>query len=390
MQSNESGTRHPNLRNTAVILREDEALSGLFMRDEMLRTTLLTRPAPSEVRSSGNEKFPRPIRDTDVTAVQEYLQKLALPRVNKDTVHQAVELVAQENAIHPLKAYLIGLRWDKERRLNGWMSSYLGAEHSPYASQIGKMFLISMVARIFEPGCKADFMLVLEGPQGARKSTVCAILGGEYFSDNLPDVRSAGKDISQHLKGKWLIEVAEMSALDKAEAAALKAFITRTIERYRPSYGKNDVVEPRQCVFIGTTNKAAYLRDETGARRFWPVRIGIIDTDALARDRDQLFAEAVALYRQGVKWWPDAAFEAEHIRPQQDARYETDAWEESIRIFLKNRNKTTVTEVGRDALGMEISKLGTSEQRRIAAGLERIGWRRGTRTAEGRFWEKDE
>jgi predicted P-loop ATPase len=147
------------------------------------------------------------------------------------------------------------------------------------------------------------------------------------------------------------------------------------------------VIEPRQCVFIGTTNKATYLRDETGARRFWPVQVGVINTDALARDRDQLFAEAVALYRQGAKWWPDADFEAEHIKPQQDARYEADAWEDSIRLFIVSRPRTTVTEIAREALHIDLVRLGTSEQRRITAALERLGWQRGKRTESGRWWE---
>jgi predicted P-loop ATPase len=192
--------------------------------------------------------------------------------------------------------------------------------------------------------------------------------------------------VAQHLNSKWLIEVGEMSALDKAEAAALKAFITRTTERYRPSYGRKEVIEPRQCVFVGTTNKDVYLRDETGGRRFWPVKVGRIDVEPLKRDRDQLLAEAVRLFRAGVPWWPDAEFERAYIAPEQDARFETDAWEEAITGFLRGRAEVTISEIAKEALFLTTDKIGTADQRRIRAILVRDGWVEGKRTTTRRPW----
>ena len=385
-QFNDKGVPRSNLANALHALRHAGDLAEILSRDDMLRADMLQKPVP---RSTTPHTGLRPIRDTDVTAVQEWLQREGLSSITKDTTHQAVQRRASERAYHPVADYLSSLRWDGRKRLDTWLSYYLGAEHTRYTARIGRMFLISMVARIFKPGCKADYMLVLEGVQGARKSTACMILAGAWFSDSLPDLRGGGKDVAQHLNGKWLIEVAEMSALDKAEAAALKAFITRTTERYRPSFGRAEVIEPRQCVFIGTTNKEAYLRDETGGRRFWPVKVGTIDTDTLAHDRDQLFAEAAAALKAGERWWPDSEFERDFIKPEQEARYEADAWEQAVESYVLGKSKVTILEVAVHGLGFDKPKLGTADQRRIGAALERINWERGERGTGGvRYWVK--
>jgi predicted P-loop ATPase len=371
----ENGKPIPNLANAVIGLKA--LWPSAFAFDEMLRAPLLLE-----------QGFPpRPVRDVYVNLVQERLQQLGLKRIGKDAVHQAVDIRAHDRAFHPVRDYLDNLEWDDKPRLERFLSAYFGSEPNVYAEKIGTMFLISMVARIYDPGCKVDHMLVLEGPQGALKSTACSVLGGQWFSDNLPEI-DAGKDVSQHLNGKWLIEVAEMHAMGRAEAAQLKAFITRTTERYRPSYGRKEVIEPRQCVFIGTTNRDTYLPDETGGRRFWPVKVGTINIDALVRDRDQLFAEAVTLYQHDAAWWPDKDFEREHIIPRQEARYEADAWEENIATYLDTITKTTVGQIAQQALGITTSNLGTADQRRIAAALDRLGWKRLKRSKDGRWWSK--
>ena len=364
------------LANIMLALRGAHELADALTFDEMMRAPILNRELPladGAARTTAGA-LPRPIQDTDASQLQEWLQHAGLPKIGRDTVHQGVHLRAQERAFHPIRDYLDRIRWDGTARLERWLTYYLGVEKSLYSAGIGRMFLIAMVARIFEPGCKADYAMVLEGPQGARKSTACSILGGPWFSDSLPEIEH-DKDVAQHLRGKWLIEIAELSALRRSETELLKAFISRPVERYRPPYGREEVIEARQCIFVGTTNKEAYLRDETGGRRFWPVRVGSIDTDALAHDRDQLFAEAVSRYRAGEKWWPDQDFERDHVKPEQESRFEVDAWEQEIASFLVGRERVQVSEVARDVLGIDKAKIGTAEQRRIASVLSRLGLR---------------
>ena len=252
---------------------------------------------------------------------------------------------------------------------------YMRAAATPYTSTIGRLFLTAAVARIYKPGCKADYVLVLEGEQGVGKSSACEALGAPWYSDSLPDV-TRDKEAAQHLRGKWLIEISELSALGRAEAEAMKSFISRPVERYRPAYGHAEVIEPRQCVFIGTTNRTAYLRDDTGGRRFWPVKVGPVDVDRLAVDRDQLFAEALIAYRKGETWWPSAEFERDHIRIEQEARREVDAWQEPIAAWLGGRDQAMVGVIARLALNIETQRIGTADARRITAVLQALGWRR--------------
>jgi predicted P-loop ATPase len=369
----------PVLANALIGLRA--VWPDALAYDDMLCAAMLMQSLTGE-----NDFEPRPLTDVDVGVMQEKLQYLGLTRIGKDTMHQAVDVRAHERGFHPVRDYLDGLEWDSTERLSTLFTTYFGAEPGAYVEAVSRMFLIAMVARIYAPGCKADYMPVIEGPQGALKSSACAVLGGRWFSDSLPDV-TGGKDVSQHLRGKWLIEVAELHAFGKAEASLLKQFVTRTHERYRPSYGRKEVIEPRQCAFIGTTNKDTYLRDETGGRRYWPIKAGKIVIEALAQDRDQLFAEAVERYRHGEQWWPDKKFEQDHMIPEQEARYEADVWEENIRNYLDLYPRVTVGQVAK-ALGIETpAKIGTHDQRRITAVLTSLGWtREGKKDWKGKLW----
>lgn len=370
----ERGRIVPNLANVLIALRTAQELAEAFASDAMLCAAILMKELPVAPggETGKGDPLPRPMCDNDVSRLQEFLQHAGMPKAGKDITHQADDRRAQECAFHPVRRYLETLRWDGVKRLDRWAIDYLGADATQYVSRVSRMFLISMVVRILQPGCKADHMMVLEGEQGAGKSIACRVLAGEWFSDSLPDIRD--KDSAQHIRGKWLVEIAELAAIGKAEAETLKSFISRQVERYRPSYGRKEVIELHQNVFIGTTNKSIYLRDETGARRFWPIKVNMVDVAGLRVARDQLFAEAVAAFNAGEQWWPDQEFEQEHIKPQQDDRFEGDPWEEAIRAYVATHSRVRVTDIARDVFMIETAKIGTAEQRRIAAVLTGMGW----------------
>jgi predicted P-loop ATPase len=387
------GERGPlsNYANAYIAISRDPFTSGAIGYDEMLRMpTLLHRIGGLTVLKLDNN-YPRPVTDKDIGDIQKWVQESGLKSMSYDNVHRAVFNYAEEHKYHPVLDYLDGLSWDEEGRLDIWLAKYLGAPSSPYSAAIGKMFLIAMVARVYDPGCKADYMLVLEGPQGEQKSSALRILGEPWFSDNLPDISAQPKDAATHLRGKWLLEIPEMHAFNKAETTHLKSFVSRQEERFRPPYGRAEVIEQRQCVFAGTTNKDLYLKDETGGRRFWPVKCGSIHLDALREDRNQLFAEAVWLLHHDADWFPSREFEREFIAPQQEARYDGDTWEDLIREFTASKTvPITLKEIAIGCLGFEdpntlfsggsskipYTRFGTSEQNRAKRALAAIGWER--------------
>jgi predicted P-loop ATPase len=259
------------------------------------------------------------------------------------------------------------------------------------------------------PGAKVDHMLILEGPQGARKSTALKVLAGEaWFTDELAEIGS--KDAAQQMRGVWVIEIAELDAIGRAEVSRIKAFLTRTVDRYRPPYGRYVIDVPRQCVFAGSVNPDTYLRDETGNRRFWPIRCGTIDLDALRRDRDQLWAEAIARYRQGAIWWLDDPALIQAAGEAQQERLQPDAWGPLIERWLTHERRRTnygtagfddwrdeeveratpltditVGEVLQHAIGIEPARWDRQDQMRVTAYLQANGWtRRQKRLGPGR------
>jgi predicted P-loop ATPase len=319
----------------------------------------------------------------DASAIQHYVQRNYLSRASTRDVREAIEASALQNPRHEIREYLTGLVWDGVPRLSTWLTTYVGVEDSVYSQAVGRMFLISMVARVMQPGCRADYMLVVEGEQGLMKSTMCRVLAGEaYFSDSLPAVRS-NKDVVAHLKGKWLIELPELAAIKAGDDNDVKAFLTGQIDKFRPHYGRSEIEQARQVVFIGTTNDSGYLKDPTGSRRYGPVKALLILIEELKRDRDQLFAEAMAAFGAGERWWPDREFESEFIEPEQDRRYEEDAWVQPIRDWLAVREKTTLVDMIVEALGMERKSVGRAHQNRAMAVMSRLGWERAARDAKG-------
>jgi hypothetical protein len=286
---------------------------------------------------------------------------------------------------HPRPPGMAKLEWDNKCRLDGWLSKHLGAIETPYTQSIGRSALIGAVARIRNPGCKLDTVPIIEGRQGLGKSSAARVLFDPWFSDELADL--GGKDAAMQTQGMWLIEISELDAMSRSEVSRIKAFISRSTDRFRPPYGSRVIESPRSCVFWGTTNSDAYLKDETGGRRFWPIKAGRIDIDALATARDQLWAEADRLYRAGAAWWivnPEAQRIADG---EQTARYQGDPWDEAIGAHLKTVADVSIAEILHDVLHIDIGRWSQADMNRVMRALKARGMIRiQVRTGDKRAW----
>jgi predicted P-loop ATPase len=365
-------------------LRDAPEWETVLAHDEFAMNTIAIGPPPWALDPSN--WCSRPWTDNDDVLTAEWLHHHKIG-VSVIVTHQAVEAVARERMVHPPLDYLESLEWDGRVRLDHWLRDYLGAPDSTYTKSIGRHSLIAAVARLRQPGCKVDTVPIIEGPQGIFKSSALRLLFDPWFSDELADLGS--KDAAMQMRGAWLIEISELDAMSRTEVSRIKAFISRSTDRFRPPYGHHVIESPRECVFWGTTNSDAYLKDETGGRRFWPIKAGKIDLDGLGAARDQLWAEASALHRGGAAWWivnPEAARIAEG---EQRARYVGDPWDDPIASYLATCTAAvSIEDLLTGAIGMERSRWSQAESNRVARCLIAHGWVRfQVRTGDKRTWK---
>jgi predicted P-loop ATPase len=343
------GGVRPILANLILFLRHHPKGAGVLAYNEFTSRVVINKQppwgkvAPDAVWTDHYESLVRIwFQNEDINA-------------NLGDVGRAVQVAAHANSFHPVRDYFNGLVWDGALRLDAWLTTYLHADDSDYARAVGSRFLISAVARIFDPGCQVDHVLTLEGPQGKLKSTALRTLAVKdaWFTDRLSHV--SNKDAAMEISGVLLIEVAEMDALTRASSNSTKAFITRRVDRFRPPHGKHPINLQRQCVFAGTINPVVggYLKDSTGSRRIWPVACnGTIDVEALARDVDQIWAEAVARFKAGAKWWLETPELEALATAEQALRFKRDVWTDQVEKWLGKKTDVSIPEVLKGALGI--------------------------------------
>ena len=340
--------------------------------------------------SSAPETTYRPFREpADLLEAMLWFQGTGFAKAGKNLVWDALTASAHRNAYHPVRRYLDSLQWDGHPRLERLFQHYFNASIPDsgedrdrtvaYLEHISRCFMVSAIARIRQPGCKVDYLPVLVGHQGFNKSQAIRALcqNPAWFSDDLsPDL--VERDTKDSLIGKWIIELAELPHVRK-EVERVKAFFSRQTDRYRRAYDRLTNDWPRQCVFMGSTNDLEFI-DVTGNRRFWPIEIaGPIDVARIATDRDQLWAEAAALYADGFQWWLRPNIEA--LAAEQQAQFEEeDLWVSPLAAWVTGRasdSPFTLADAMTGALGFADAKQITKpEQMRASTCLKSLGYRR--------------
>lgn len=322
------------IKNVVLILSHDLRLTEAFYFDAFKERPIVSGDLPWV---SLKDRTSTVWTDTDDSGLRWFLEsEYKIDSISK--IRDAVDMAMLEKIRHPVREYLTGLTWDGTERMETLFIKYLGAEDSLYTRAVTRAALIGAVARIMRPGCKHDHMLVLVGPQGCRKSTTLAKLGKEWFSDSL--FTMSGKDAYEQLQGYWIIELGEMAAARKSEVEQIKSFISKQSDNYRAAYARRTQDHPRQCAFFGSTNDDEFLRDATGARRFWPVVVdntGRTMSDKLDENEvDQIWAEALEAFRSGEHWYLAEEAEAAAREIQAEHTEET-ARAGMIRSFVEKK-----------------------------------------------------
>lgn len=385
----------PDLANIRLTLTHCPLWANLLAFDLAHYEIMALRPPPFALPSStsnpSHDHGPA-LKWTDHhdTLLLDWLQRHSIHVQSLATVSQAVRSIAHSQPYHPIRDYFNSLTWDGTPRLDTWLSDYLGAYPSLYSRAVGRLFLVAAVTRTFNPGTKYDYCLILEGPQGTRKSTALRVLADPWFAESNYSLGSMNSVLS--LRGILIMELPELSALEKVEVSTIKQALSCQVDRVRPPYGRHVIDIPRESVFAGTSNHDTYLHDETGNRRFLPVRTGeisLIDTDALTLDRDQLWAEAVQLYRsRKIKCYLEGQVLALQVEREQRARYQSDPWESGIETWLRDGHYTAVTieQVLTSCVQLPLKEQKKGAQMQAARCLRALGWERYKSTGGGRKW----
>lgn len=373
-------------------------LHKIFAYNELAGRVEFVSPAPWH---QGRMPAYPGVGDNDLKLLKGYLATRHGFEASVMDIEAAITNVAHHERFHPVREYLYSLKWDGTPRLNTWMATYLGAIDGgfpEYLAAVSRKMICAAVLRALKPGIKFDHVTVLEGGQDIGKSSAVAILGGEWASDAPIDPHS--RDTVDQMQGRWWCEMAEMEQLRKVDEDALKAFITRKTDRVRLAYGRSTGEYPRQSIFVATKNPGpdgTYLKDNTGNRRWWPVRcepkmntLGQIDFKGLAAVRDQLFAEAMEVckkIRRPEELSMDTALLKEQAKAVVEQRHAAHSWTESIASWLERmesksetrRDFITSRDVYIEALGGSDVRITHRDMTAIASVLRALGWEQKSR-----------